>query len=449
MVADIKKFRPNGPSRHSTRWRRAAVTTSVVLAMSIAGMGLLPLGLNASGYPLRQLNDALHSHGLTAKATMCKGGVLTPVQFHGVSIQDLSGHVFCTASVLVTDESLLGRMTSGTNTRRLVLVDPILDLSLNDENELPFLSKKDVSDENLEFDIQNGSLSIRVAWRELPIVELNDLDIHGAIQQDDSGRWLTVDAITLFENERLSAKHTEQNLALIAPVLSQSTGLEGTVSAQLDPIRVQLNGDNDFIPVLSGSAQIHSLHAELKPAWSRAIITAMGRMQTTPVSDRLRLVSDATMSFGLTEAGIEHSGLTLLLPDVGTGLQVGSSGVVGLDEQLNLNLDIQVPVLANSGSPVLQALSRMIAAPFRLRVLGTVSNPQIVTLDGRPLLDEVAHRADPEGFTEQPGSVDGAVGRLIQATQSGHSDDVRRQLPGRVFGLIRSIRAAKAGDSID
>ena len=135
--------------------------------------------------------------------------------------------------------------------------------------------------------------------------------------------------------------------------------------------------------------------------------------------------------------------MTLLLPDVATGLQVTSSVVLQLDEQIDLTLDVQVPVIRKSGSSFLNALAEIVRAPIQLRVTGTVSEPQMATPDGRTVLEDFTQRVAPALHIEDPNSVAGAVGGIIQAGAAKDDVERKKRLPGRIFGLIRAIDAAK------
>ncbi|MEO2017652.1 MAG: hypothetical protein ABGZ53_25130, partial [Fuerstiella sp.] len=91
----------------------------------------------------------------------------------------------------------------------------------------------------------------------------------------------------------------------------------------------------------------------------------------------------------------------------------------------------------------LNALAGIVRAPIQLRVTGTVSEPVIATPDGRTVLEEFTQRAAPALHVENPDSVAGAVGGIIQAGATRDDAERKQKLSGRIFGLIRAIDGAK------
>ena len=210
---------------------------------------------------------------------------------------------------------------------------------------------------------------------------MSDVDISGAVASDDSGRWLTVDPIVIFDRAPLSDLHTEQNLALVAPVLSQATSLTGRVSARLEGIKMQLDDENASPYPIRGQATLHSVRADLKKEWAVQVSRMIGRATGASGSSRLQIADESTVDFEINEQGIYHHGLAFLLPDLAGNMHVESSGLVGLDESVDLTLGIQLPQLLPQ-SAFTAVLSKMFRNTLQLKVEGTITEPKLVTPTG-------------------------------------------------------------------
>ena len=420
------------------------MATGVMVGLLFGVGALIPVAVNHTAYRNVLLNQALQKHGLTAVAARSNGGWLDPFEFHDVVVSDPLGQLNCKIESLKSNRSILSHLFSGRKRSIFTLIHPQIAIALDENGLLSLETTQETAPDDVTFLIQNGEITLQVPWRDLPIVELDQLDIQGTVVQESDGRWLTVDAIDVLKHAELSDRHTEQNLALVAPLLSQATSLNGTISAQLSPIRICLDKEiSADQSLLHGTVQIHSMNAQLRKKWSRNIVRLVGQVKQTQIPADVKLVSESEIEFSVSPEGIHHSGFTLLLPGVARGLKVASSGVLRLDEQVDLTLNIQVPMIRTSRKSFLSSLADIIQAPIRLRVTGTVSDPTIVTLDGRTLLEEFTHRVAPALHTEDSNSVAGSVRAIIQAGATKDETTRKQQLPGRIFGLIRAIDATK------
>ncbi len=414
-----------------------------MLSVLLAAAGMVPLAIHHTSWPNHLLNSSLQEHNLTAHVSRSTGGWLTPFEFHDVNISDPSGHVRCRIRRLQTGRSIVDHLLQDDSHQHITLVHPVLEMSLDDHGQLPLHSSTDsaTAPDRIEFRIEDGTCVLHVPWRELPVVELDGLNIQASVTRESDGRWLSVNAVDVLNHARLTARHTEQNLALVAPLLSQATEMHGAVSAQLDPVRIRLDESAADQTLLRGTVQIHSMDAQLQQQWSSSLIQLIGHLNHTAFPDRLQLLSSSTVQFEVTAEGISHHGLTLMLPDVGTGMTVNSSGTLRLDERLDLALRLQVPMTGRTSNRLLNSLASLARVPVRLQVTGTVSEPRIVSPGGRLPGDEFSQSIPPAADTETPAPVTRSIDSLIRAG-SATGDAQRRQTPRRIFQLIRSADPA-------
>lgn len=428
------------------RWRRAVVATSVLGGMLFSGAVILPTAMMKTSYRDSMLNSKLQERGLKVASQSGSGSWITPLSFQDVELSDEAGHVKLTVKSLTISQSLLGILTSG-DLGKITIVQPDLTITLDDDGNLPLKAPEQpskASNWDLEFDVQNAAFKLVAPWRKMPIVAVSDIDIEGDITTTEDGRWLTIQPVQIFDHERLSEAHSEQNLALIAPVLAQSTALEGEVSAHLEGSRIRLDADKVSPFPIRGSAVFHSVNTRLRDEWAVQINQMLGNRLApgAAVPNRLEIARDSVVNFEVDERGIHHHGLGFLLPNISTGMNVESSGMVGLDETLDLALSLQLPQMF-ARNPFAAALSTMLGGTFQLQVKGTIAEPKLITPPGFSMIDQLSANADPLNFSPEPKPVGGSVMDLIGGVASPNSAQSAQGLPGNILEMIRSIQKAK------
>ncbi len=436
--------------------RRAVVTTSVVLSMLGTGICIAPTLLTATSMRNNLLQSAVGNDELTATAEFANGGWLAPLTFQGVQIRSADNRFLWTVEEIRTSKGLLSFITDPDQVGNIRLTDSAVKISLDDEGKFPFSKPSKPSNAELAFSIENGSLEIIAPWREVPIVELSKLTIEGNIAKDANGqKRLHVAPIQILDHEPLSESHTQQNLALIAPVLSQSTELIGSASVWLDEINVPLgntaigdstadidSGTKDAPAVtipIRGRAEFHSLEARLKENWIRQLTAIVGQVSGSAIPNQIQVLKDSQIDFSVTDDGIHHSGMVFLLPELAKELTITSSGSVHLDESIDLLLKLQVPKIAQTGKPFLAMLSQITSMPIQLRVLGTVSEPKLQLPEGMDLLGRLANQVSPANHTEENPELSSAVMDLIQNVGSQDREQAKKELPSNILNLIRSV----------
>lgn len=434
------------------RWRRAVVATSVLGGMLFSGTVILPTALMKTSYRDAFLNEKLEDSGLTIESKSGSGSWFTPLTLQDVELKDEAGHIHLKVKTIQLGKSLLGMMLDN-DLGRITIVQPDLKIALDEDGNLPLKTpEEEPGDENsdkapgvdwdLEFEVQNAAFALSVPWRRLPIVDVIDVDVEGAVTTSADGRFLTIEPIQIFDHEPLSQAQSEQNLALIAPVLSQSTALEGEVSVRVDGTRIRLDQEPLSVFPIRGTAVFHTVAARLKDEWAIQVAQMLKRPIAGGVPNRLEIARDSAVAFLVDDVGIHHNGLGFLLPEISTGMVIQSSGMVGLDESLDLALSLQLPQMIPK-NPFTAALSNLVSAPFQLTVTGTVSEPKLNTPPGFDMIDQLSRNADPYNYSPEAKPVSDSVMDLISGAASPNKQQAQQDLPGNVLELIRSIKKAK------
>lgn len=443
--------------RKSRFWKqRGVVATSIILSILSAGVLATPMVLTATTMRNSLLNSAIGNQELRVAAESATGGWFAPLVFQNVRMADAESQVVWTVEEIQTTKGLLSFITDPIHIGEVRLVGSSLRVNLNADGEWPLESRVKASKSELSFRIEEASLELSVPGRAIPIVDLSQLTVTGNIGLDADGhRMLNIDPVHVLDHEAISESHIQQNLALIAPVLSQATTLTGSASVWLDEMHMPLD-ENPASDAISGEmtgteqgeypniqirgyAEFHALEARLKKNWTRQLTALIGQVSGTALPDRILILKDSTVEFSASKDGIAHDGFVFLLPQIAQELTVTSSGVVRLDESLDLFLTLNMPKIVPAGGPFMVLLSQLAAAPVQLRVVGTVSEPKLQMPEGMDLLDELTRRIAPAQYTEEPPSLPIAVKDLIQDVGSQDREQVKQNLPGNILNLIRAV----------
>lgn len=419
------------------RWRRAMVASSTLVAMLIVGTGFLPPILLQTSLRDRVIGAPFADGPMKATAAAATGGWFTPLTFHDVHISDDKGQIVCTIKELRTTKGLLSFITEPDDVGRLTFVEPKVSVKVAEDGKWPEFSQKP-SKSRLVYEVVDGELDVSVPWRKLPIVDVAKLDITGKIGPGPDGRrTLTVDATQVFDHEPLSEAHTEQNFALIAPVLSQSTTVSGSASVWLDTISMPLEGEQKSPFPIRGRAEFHTLDARLKEDWIRQLAALTGGITGTTLPDRVEVVKDSDVQFEISETGIRHEGMVFLLPEIAKELQITSEGTIQLDESLDLSLSVKVPKIVPANRPMLSFLSQLTAEPIQLAVKGTVSKPTLEMPQG--LAGGLLSGIMPAQHTTEAPAVPDAISGVLQSVTNPNKEEAGKQLTGSIFSLIKAI----------
>ena len=128
-----------------------------------------------------------------------------------------------------------------------------------------------------------------------------------------------------------------------------------------------------------------------------------------------------------------------LLPQIAEELTFTSSGIVRLNETLDLLVTLKLNAEAPAGRPFLEFLAQLTENPIQLKITGTVSEPQLQLAEGADLLSGLAGRIAPAGYTEESPPLPSAVLDLIQNVGRPDRDRAGKDLPGSILNLIRAV----------
>ena len=114
----------------------------------------------------------------------------------------------------------------------------------------------------------------------------------------------------------------------------------------------------------------------------QALVQLVADMNGKDASDVVRLVQDAEIRFHAEDGRLHHEGLRIGLPDIDPDLVISSSGSVGLDQTLDLHVEL----------PRLDPLLRKEKGPAKCHITGTISNPKVSVQDASLVIRQPDHQ---------------------------------------------------------
>jgi len=323
------------------------------------------------------LNALVGKRDLLVQAKEASGGWLEPLSFQQVSLRHRNGSLDCTIGRLQTNLSLLQYLFSPPDSAAVSGDHVSLTVHIDEQGRWPVLGSEGTAAERVRWAVTHGTLVLTVPWRPKPLISLQGLTVNGRIEPDQDGhRCLEIAACRLLDQTPLDDSHAQQNLALIAPVLSQTTGISGSASLLLEAVSIPLDGVEEFSPFpLRGTAVLHRLEASLTPQILQQVSSAVGRLPLT-LPAKISAPRNSQIDFAVTAAGIQHSEMAFSFRGPGPLLQVVTSGVLRLDETISLQLQLRAGWTRLLPAPW-RILTAWMLQRFTLQATGTVNSPEL------------------------------------------------------------------------
>jgi hypothetical protein len=192
---------------------------------------------------------------------------------------------------------------------------------------------------------------------------------------DQAGAALSIEPSRIADRIVLSRELCNDLLKFVAPILSEATWVEGAVTVDVDQGLFLL--DQLDQSQLSGRVTIHDISAGPGP-----VAAEISRWVGAP--DVVQLVNESRIEFEMRDGQIWHRGLRFQLGR----LAIETSGVVRLDESIQLTAAIVFPEANEQSTPIGERLAgRAIEVP----IIGSLQQPRIDwrrIVEHHPILDE-------------------------------------------------------------
>ena len=159
------------------------------------------------------------------------------------------------------------------------------------------------------------------------------------------------------------------------------------------------------------------------------VVGVISRLSGRPIPTRLNVVEDTRVAFHVEDGRVYHEGMTFVLPELSSQLSIVTSGSVGLDESLDLQVVVSVPADLLGDHPLGR---RLAGKSVPLRITGTLDKPVVALENSEGLLAGVSSlllrgqgrsRSSDDETTVADSIVD-MVGGLLNETPPGGDTQV-------------------------
>jgi hypothetical protein len=219
--------------------------------------------------------------------------------------------------------------------------------------------------------IQDASFVLRAPDRQVPIIDVDGVNLSMQVKDTESGRVLAVEPVEILKKEKVDLNLASGLVHLIEPDLEGNPRVTGEISLALDKLQVPLGVPRDQMikrTEVDGKLTLHNVCSQAKNPVRLALLQLLADLHGKQASDVVRVVQDAEIRFQVRDGRMFHEGLRFGLPDIDPELVVTSRGSVGLDGSLDLNLEL----------PRLRKEKREPEGPIQCRITGTLTNPQVI-----------------------------------------------------------------------
>ena len=228
--------------------------------------------------------------------------------------------------------------------------------------------------DNPRIAVEDASLVLRQADRKEPILAADGINLSMRVEDAASGRVLAVEPVEVFKKKKLSLGVAPGLLKLLAPDVQSERQVDGEISLSFSTLRIPLGLPEDqAVKQLEaeGKLTLHQVSSEVKgPMW-QGLIRLLADMNGKKSPNLIRLAADESeIRFQVRDGRLHHEGLRIGFPDIDPDLVIRSRGSIGLDETLDLHLEL----------PRLRKDKRD-QGPLQCHVTGTMSQPIIAIPD--------------------------------------------------------------------
>src|SRR6516165_6411041 len=197
---------------------------------------------------------------------------------------------------------------------------------------------------NPKITVEDGSLVLRQHDRKEPMFATDGINLNMQVENTPSGRVLVVEPVEVFKKKKLSLVVASGLLKLLAPdVVDTEREVAGEVSLSLTKLRMPLVAAKDEAVkqlAAEGKLTLYQVASDVKSPMWQALIKVVADMNGKQPAKVTRLVADAEIPFQVRDGRLYHEGLRVGFPDIEPQLVVSTRGSVGLDETLDLLVDL-------------------------------------------------------------------------------------------------------------
>jgi hypothetical protein len=223
-----------------------------------------------------------------------------------------------------------------------------------------------------EAEITGASFTVRRVGKQQPVASLTGFDVAARVEQTDAGKQLVVDPVQVLDHRPLTPEMCNEGLQLAVPVLANATWVQGEVSAALEEFRVPIGQDK--AAEVEGTIDLHQVETGIKSSLLLQIAQLISTVLRRDLPTKVRIAEESSVRFRVRDRRVWHEGLAFGLPEFSSDLLIRTSGSVGIDESLDLIVDVPIPLDTLFDGPLAQQIG---SRRLKLHVTGTLAEPKL------------------------------------------------------------------------
>jgi len=429
----------------------------VAVLMIVLGVALLPSLVCRTSLRHALLRGALRKYGLVGHSEQLRFGWITPLSVQSMTVQTESGVTLCQVGSIRSTVSLVHLLSDPQDLGTLEVVGTVLHLyvgqgaatwelleRLQTEPKPGSQTAGSGSPRELEVRLTDTRVVVHEHRDHSTLADVADVDLRLAVTVDQGEPLLTVQLDHPISQIPVTPELSRAGLRYAAPVLSAATWTSGTLSLELSECLVPLREPR--LARVQGVLVLHDVTAGLQEGVALAATREISALTQRRIPESVRLANENRVEFYSQDGRVYHSGLDVGLPDVSDELLVKSSGSVGFDQTLDLELDVPLPFAVLGKGPLGKALGNQ---SLRLPVGGTLDEPRISFAgDGRVVSELIASllaHSNAEDRGEGDSGVDAPVEKDVAQQLLDQAEEVARVLQQRLDERRKQREQSGAG----
>ncbi len=365
----------------ATKRPRSRRFITVALALFVAVTAMPWLFANT---PLRDrlLAAILKREDLRVSSDNASFGYFSPLALGGLRIETLDTSTQLNVDQIEADRSWVRLLVSRSDLGRFQFDRPSVDVLVREEMEESAEVDETTSPEathppKMILEIRDASIVVRTPSTAQPPIDLDKINVTVQIDADRDRSVLRVQPLQLFDHQTITPELCSQGLQLVAPMLDRQLDASGEFSLRFTEFQIPLgdaDADRRSKIRISGELELHEMSASVKNPLTRRIAGVALDLIGSSLPETTMIARGVNVRFNVIDGRVHHEGLALLIPRGESSIEITSSGSVGLDESLDLQVAIRLPANLLGES---QLASKLTGAPIMLAIGGTLDEPEI------------------------------------------------------------------------
>ena len=389
------------------KWIRWGLALLLVLTLLVI---FLPTLLARQSVRKWIVDELLAKEGIEADIEHVQLGWFSPTQVNGVSLGPVDRPRLLSVDRILSDRTFWSGITEGIEVGDLTLEHPRITLWIEGgQSNLDFRTNGQPAAPDplsvpptrnpakLNLTVKDAELRIKTDTMPNEVQVFGNLNLNGTLSKDADGRLLVIDAKRILDHAAISPELCRGGLKYMLPVLAEATWTKGDFSIEIASCVIDL--DEPAKSLISGTLYIHGIEAGI----NNALMAAAGERLATLLGrdglDTVQLAENSVVQFQVRDGLVWHEGVEFGLPKVSPDLVVRTSGSVSFDEELDLHIDVPMPLHLIAAGPIAEALTDK---SLVLHATGKLSDPQVKIDDDDFLANLLSNIGSRLAEEEQP-----------------------------------------------